>query len=88
MAGVRQAGQPPQVAALYLWHLRSALYAYALRLALVAFPPKGSRLPYLPRATRRRLYARATRVPRDRACALTGLARLSKAVGITDPSAL
>ncbi|UQA92842.1 hypothetical protein [Streptomyces halobius] len=86
MSGVRSGARPPAVAALHLWQLRDAVCVNFYRLASVACPPDGGRLRYLPRATRRRLYALVARVPRDRACALTRLARLSKAVGTSNPS--
>ncbi|WP_067354139.1 hypothetical protein [Streptomyces noursei] len=74
--------------AVHLWLRRSLRRALALRLAVVAHPHAEGRLRHLPRAIQRRLYARTARVSRDRACALTRLARLSQAVGVTDPPQL
>ncbi|WP_431980813.1 hypothetical protein [Streptomyces qinglanensis] len=85
MAGVRNGAWPPAVAAIHLWQLRDAVCMNFCRLASVVFPPDAGRLRYLPRALWRRLYARVKSVARDRACALTRLARLSKAVGSSDP---
>ncbi|KWT60583.1 hypothetical protein ADL21_18165 [Streptomyces albus subsp. albus] len=76
------------MAARHLWLLRDAVCANFLCLALVARAPRDARLRYLPRAVSRRRYALVARVPRDRACALTRLARLSKAVGSSHPSQL
>lgn len=86
VARVRQGRYAPQLVALFLWCRRSALRAFFLRLSALTRPSTGCRALYLPRAIRRRRYARAARVSRDRECALTRLARLSRAVGISNPS--